>query len=84
MSLYTLAESLEATPLAVAIKDSVWLFPAIEAVHLLALALLGGALLIVDLRLLGVGLTDQPAAAVERSARPWLIQAVIVLLSEAA
>ena len=36
-----------------AIRDSLWQFAAIEAVHLLALAMIGGAVLIVDLRLLG-------------------------------
>ena len=35
---------------------SLWLFPVIEAVHLLGLCVLGGAVLLVDLRLLGVGL----------------------------
>jgi hypothetical protein len=32
-----------------------------------------GALLIVDLRLVGVGLTDQPLRQIARDARPWLI-----------
>ncbi len=80
MSLYPLFETLEATGVGVAIKESVWLFPAIEAVHLLALALLGGAVLILDLRLLGVGLTAQSPSAVERDTRPWLIGAASVLI----
>ena len=76
MSLYHLFESLEATPVGAGIKESVWLFPAIETVHLLALSLLGGAILLLDLRLLGLGLTGQPASALERSTRPWLIGAI--------
>jgi hypothetical protein len=64
----------------VAIKESSWLFPAIEAVHLLALALLGGALLMLDLRMLGVGLTSEPTSAVEREARPWLIAALAAMI----
>ena len=40
------------------VRESVWMFPVIEAVHLLGLCMLGGALLVVDLRLLGAGLTS--------------------------
>ena len=44
------------TPLGETIRESTWLFPLIEAFHLLGLALTVGSLLIVDLRLLGAGL----------------------------
>ena len=80
MDLYPLFEALEATPVGAAIRESVWLFPAIEAVHLLALALLGGAVLMLDLRLLGVGLAAQATSAVERGARPWLIGAIATMI----
>ena len=51
-----------------AVADSVWAFPILEAIHLLGLCLLGGALLIVDLRMLGVGLTGQPVSRLARHA----------------
>jgi len=41
-------------------------------IHLVGLAGLGGAILLVDLRLLGVGLHGVPVASLARSARPWL------------
>src|SRR4051812_35265860 len=62
------------------IRDSIWQFAAIEAVHLLALALIGGAVLIVDLRLLGWGLRRQPLAQVARDAAPWLHGSLITML----
>jgi hypothetical protein len=37
------------------------------------LALFAGAILIVDLRLLGFGMKGQPVSQVARDARPWLI-----------
>jgi len=80
VSLYHQFEALEATPVGDGIKNSVWLFPAIEAVHLLALALLGGAILMLDLRLLGLGLSSRPASSVERETRPWLIGALTVMI----
>ena len=47
-------DRLEQTWIGNAIRESLWLFPAVEAVHLLSLAMLGGAVLVVDLRLFGV------------------------------
>ena len=70
----------EATPVGRAIADSVWAFPILEAAHLLGLCVLGGALLVVDLRLLGLGLTGQPVARLARYARPWLVASVIVMV----
>lgn len=80
MSFYPVFEALEATPVGAGIKESVWLFPAIEPVHLLALATLGGAVLMLDLRLLGLGLNTQPIPIVERAARPWLAGAVATMI----
>lgn len=59
-----------------AVVGSNWLFPVIESVHLLALALLGGAVFLVDFRLLGLGLRDRPVAELARDARPWMIAAL--------
>ncbi|MGE0865400.1 MAG: DUF6644 family protein [Vicinamibacterales bacterium] len=59
-----------------AVVGSNWLFPVIESVHLLALALLGGAIFLVDLRLLGLGLKDRPVSELARDARPWLLAAL--------
>jgi hypothetical protein len=41
----------EASFIGQTIRESLWLFPVIEAVHLLGLAVIGGAVLLVDLRL---------------------------------
>lgn len=79
MDLLPFFEWCETTPLGLMVRESVWLFPAIEAVHLLGLCALGGALLVVDLRLLGAGLTETPVATLARHARPWLRTAVIVM-----
>lgn len=80
MSLFALFEAIEATWLGSTIKNSVWLFPAIEAVHLLGLALLGGAVLMLDLRLLGWGLSTATPAQLERQARPWAWAGLAVLV----
>ena len=56
-----------------AIGSSIWVFPLVQAIHLVFLALFAGAILIVDLRLLGLGMRMQPVSQVARDARPWLI-----------
>lgn len=71
----------ESTAIGTAVRDSVWAFPILEAVHLLGLCMLGGALLVVDLRLLGAGLTSQPVARLARHARRWLITALAILIA---
>jgi hypothetical protein len=67
--------------LGTAVRDSIWAFAAIEAVHLLALAVIGGAVLVVDLRLMGWGLKRQSVAEVARDAWPWLIGSLLAMLA---
>jgi hypothetical protein len=69
------------TPIGEAIRNSNWLFAIIEAFHLIGLGLMGGAVLIVDLRLLGVGLRKQPAAQLWAATQPWLLGSVILLFA---
>ena len=79
MDLLTVFQWLEDTSVGAAIRESLWLFPVIEAVHLLALALLGGTILVVDLRLLGFGLRSQPVASLGASIHPWLVGGLLTM-----
>ena len=81
MDWFAVFDALEQTWLAMVIKESLWYFPAIEAVHLLGLALLGGAILVVDLRMLGVGLRGQAIHEVAAAAHKWLLLAIGVMLA---
>jgi hypothetical protein len=91
MSLHAFCLWCEHSAIGTAVRDSVWLFPIIEVVHLVGLAVLGGAVLLVDLRLVGIGLHDVPVASLARAARPWLagslavtgVSGVLLFLSEA-
>ena len=69
------------TPMGEAIRNSSWLFPLIEAVHLVGLGLTAGAVLVVDLRLLGVGLNQQPVAQISKGAEPWLLGSLLLMFS---
>ena len=78
--LLPLFEWFEATALGTVVRNSLWAFPIIEALHLVALCLLGGALLTVDLRLLGLGLKNQPIDGLAAAVRPWLKLALAAIL----
>ena len=66
-------------PFSVAYRESLWYFPVTQAFHLVALAFFAGAILVVDVRLLGAGLNKYPVAKVARDARPWLIGSFVVM-----
>lgn len=71
---------IETTWLGKLIPGSNWLFPAIEAVHLLALAVIGGAVLMVDLRLLGLNFRHRTVAELAREANPYFVGSLIVMI----
>jgi hypothetical protein len=59
---------------------SPYIGPVVNLVHLLAMVLFMGALLIVDLRLLGLGVKTQSLSRLARDARPWLIAGLIGII----
>ena len=65
----------------VAMRDSPWVFPVIATIHLIGLTMIGGAVLLVDLRLLGLGLRHQPVALLARDAEKWLLRGLVVAMS---
>lgn len=72
---------LSQSPVVTAARESVWIFAAIEAGHLLSLAILAGAVLGLNLKLLGLVLKDETASDVERWTRPWLHVGVVGALT---
>src|SRR5262245_16361470 len=60
-------------------RGSIYLGPGVNLVHLVAMVTFMGALLMVDLRMLGTGLTRQPIRQLARSAHPWLMAGLVGL-----
>jgi hypothetical protein len=81
MSLLSFFQWCYQTPIGETIRNSTWLFPAIEAIHLLALGLVAGAVLVVNLRLLGVGLSRQPVAQLSAAVEPWLLASLALMFA---
>ena len=61
-------------------RPSIYLGPGVNLVHLVSMATFMGALLMVDLRMLGTGLTKQSVRQVAESARPWLMAGLVGLV----
>ena len=78
--LWELAQWSEKTALGTAIRNSEYAFPIIEFFHLAALAVIGGSVLIVDMRLLGLGLKKTSVAQLAKDAQPYVTGALIVML----
>jgi hypothetical protein len=53
------------------IRQATWGFAVIETLHTMALAVLPGSMLIIDLRLMGLGMTRQSAAELAGLLSPW-------------
>ena len=78
--LLPLFQSLEDSAIGEAIRNSLWLFPIVEAFHLVGLAIIGGAILVVDFRLLGLGLRSHPVSRLARDTQPWVIGSLVLMI----
>ncbi len=66
--------------LAMSSATSTWLFPFVEVFHLLALALLGGILILLNLSLVGMRFGNTPTRQLARELRPWMLGCIVVML----
>ena len=71
MTLTPLLTWLEATSVATAVRESTWLFPTIETVHVLFLVLVVGSIMVVDLRLLNLASRNRPVSELTAEVLPW-------------
>ncbi len=58
---------LEQTGVGTSIRESLWLFPIIETIHIFGIILLVGATSILDLRLMGLTFRDEPVSKLART-----------------
>ena len=68
-----IAEWLEATAMSTWVHESLWGFPSVVAVHILALTFSVGTVVWFDLRLLGVSMVGVPISKLYRQLWPWLL-----------
>lgn len=61
------------TPLSTAIRESIWVYPILNVLHCAGILLVAGTIVVVDLRLLGLGLRRQPVSSVVGQVVPWAL-----------
>lgn len=91
MSLLDLFKWFDAMPISKIIRDSTYIFPVVEVLHLFGLTLLLGTVTVISLRMLGVGMRRQSVSEVASQLQPWSIGAacltifsgILLFLSEA-
>jgi len=60
--------------------ESVWPTPIVQVIHLATVALFIGAVLVVDLRFMGRGLTDVSMQELTKKVQPFLVWSFVVLV----
>lgn len=71
--------AIEKLPLAVAMRQELWLYPVVEIVHILGFVLLVGSVMVLDLRLLGLS----PRLSIRELSRhvlPWMAGALLLIV----
>ena len=79
--LFNLFDQLEQSFIGEVIRNSIWMFPVIEAFHLIGLSILGGSILLGDLRLLGLLFSSKPIRYVISQTTFLLKLGLIILVS---
>jgi hypothetical protein len=71
--------ALEASALGHAMRQWLWLYPAVETIHIIGIALLFGSIAVLDLRLLGVS-RALPVRTLARHTLPWSAAAFLLII----
>lgn len=62
------------------VRDSTWLFPFVEIFHLLGLGILGGTVLILNLRLMRLAFKSESTAELAGEVLPWMLGSLAVMI----
>jgi len=63
--------AIQDSPLGSTISQSTWMFPTIETLHVIALSIVLGSIVVVDLRLVGLASRDRSVTALTKQFLPW-------------
>jgi hypothetical protein len=75
----TPANPIEGLALARAMRESLWLYPSVEIVHITGFVLLVGSVAMFDLRVLGLS-RSIPVRALARHLLPWSVGALLLIV----
>lgn len=75
----TPANPIEALPIARAMRESLWMYPIVEVIHIVGFVILVGSVLMFDLRVLGLS-KHIPVRALARHLLPWSWAALVLIV----
>jgi len=84
MTVLAFFEWLDASPLAAVAKAYGGIYAAAQSLHLASLALLGGTVLVTDLRLMNIVMRDVPSEMVAEQAHKWFKVALCAIMASGA
>lgn len=76
----TPAAALEASALAQAMRQWLWLYPSVEIVHIVGIALLFGSIAVLDARLLGISRTRISVRKLSAHVLPWTAASFLLIV----
>jgi hypothetical protein len=59
--------------MSVAIRESIWVYPILDVLHCVGILLVAGTIVVVDLRLLGLGMRRFPVSSIMGQVLPWTL-----------
>ena len=71
---------LSATPFSLVIQTQEWIIPAIQSMHIMAVSVIMGSAIMIDLKLLGVAARGSSISDANRRFLPWIWSAMGLLL----
>ncbi len=71
---------LNETPWSIALRESLYVWPILEATHVLTIMLFAGTILMVDLRLLGLTFKQTTVSEMTERVLPWTVAGFILLV----
>ena len=71
---------LSVTPISMRLQSVEWIIPAVQSLHILAIAIVMSSVIMVDLRLMGLMGHTQSISGMARRFIPWVWWALVVLL----
>src|SRR6267378_280895 len=81
MSLLSFAQWVQSTQFFTAMRGSAYVYPIVLTIHLIAIALFGGMILMVDVRLLGWALRKYPVSDLVNQLRPLKRFGFVVMIT---
>ena len=81
MSVASISHAVQSIGFLTDLRESEYVYPIVMSVHLSSIAMFGGLILLTDLRLLGLALTDVSVTDLVRSLRVWKRAGFVIMVS---